>query len=150
MELDEQAIGSVIKLYPLEWMCDEVDASDVFGADLEEVNMIEPAWKLILGNKALLPMLWEMYPNHPNLLPAYFIDPKVQLAKQGSTDDNFKKNMKDAEIKNWVAKPKFGREGIQIKFSKDFSNYDDFIQATKSQSERFSSMENILLGKSIY
>jgi glutathionylspermidine synthase len=48
--------------------------------DLKEIDSIEPAWKLILGNKAILPLLWEMYPDHKNLLPAYFIDPHVQLA----------------------------------------------------------------------
>jgi glutathionylspermidine synthase len=32
---------------------------------------IEPAWKILVANKAVLPILWEMYPDHPNLLPAY-------------------------------------------------------------------------------
>lgn len=32
----------------------------------------EPLWKRILGNKSLLPLLWSMYPNHPNLLSAYY------------------------------------------------------------------------------
>jgi glutathionylspermidine synthase len=31
---------------------------------------IEPAWKLILSSKGLLPLLWEMFPQHPNLVPA--------------------------------------------------------------------------------
>ena len=31
---------------------------------------IEPLWKTLLSNKALLAILWEMYPGHPNLLPA--------------------------------------------------------------------------------
>ncbi len=35
---------------------------------------IEPPWKAILSNKGILPLLWEMFPNHPNLLPAYFED----------------------------------------------------------------------------
>jgi glutathionylspermidine synthase len=48
---------------------------------LEQVDTLEPAWKLIIGNKAILPLLWEMFPNHPNLLPAYFIDPREQLAR---------------------------------------------------------------------
>ncbi|MFP1592163.1 glutathionylspermidine synthase family protein [Escherichia coli] len=34
----------------------------------------KPAWKSIISNKALLPLLWEMFPNHPNLLPAYFAE----------------------------------------------------------------------------
>ena len=27
---------------------------------------------MLLSNKALLPILWELFPDHPNLLPAYF------------------------------------------------------------------------------
>jgi glutathionylspermidine synthase len=27
---------------------------------------------MILSNKAILPVLWELFPNHPNLLPASF------------------------------------------------------------------------------
>ena len=28
----------------------------------------EPPWKTLLSNKAILPLLWELYPRHPNLL----------------------------------------------------------------------------------
>ena len=35
---------------------------------------IEPPWKAILSNKGMLPLLWEMFPGHPNLLPAFFED----------------------------------------------------------------------------
>jgi glutathionylspermidine synthase len=31
---------------------------------------LEPAWKSLLSNKALLPLLWELFPDHPNLLAA--------------------------------------------------------------------------------
>lgn len=45
----------------------------MFSTKLEDagVRWLEPAWKSIISNKALLPLLWEMFPNHPNLLPAY-------------------------------------------------------------------------------
>jgi glutathionylspermidine synthase len=43
----------------------------------EKLSLIEPAWRMILSNKAILPILWEMYPNHPNLLPAYFSPEKL-------------------------------------------------------------------------
>ncbi len=52
---------------------------ELLAHDLEEIEFLEPAWKIIMANKAVLPMLWEMFPNHPNLLPAYFIDPVHQL-----------------------------------------------------------------------
>ena len=35
-------------------------------------NLIEPYWKLILQSKALLPFLYQLYPNSQYLLPAYF------------------------------------------------------------------------------
>ena len=34
------------------------------------VVVYEPIWKLITSNKALLPVLWELWPNHPYLLRA--------------------------------------------------------------------------------
>ena len=50
--------------------------ADEFGAFIEQDRnsafFIEPAWKMILSNKAILPLLWQLFPGHPNLLPAYF------------------------------------------------------------------------------
>ena len=34
----------------------------------DQIKVIEPLWKVIPSNKAILPVLWSMYPNHPNLL----------------------------------------------------------------------------------
>ena len=69
-------IKTILKMYPLEWMVKELENDPVGMYDLQRSDVLEPAWKLLVGNKALLPMLWEMFPEHPNLLPAYFIDPK--------------------------------------------------------------------------
>jgi glutathionylspermidine synthase len=62
-------LHALFKLYPWEWMVREE-----FGAHLIEAGMvlIEPPWKMILSNKGILPILWELFPGHPNLLPAYF------------------------------------------------------------------------------
>lgn len=57
----------------------------------------EPPWKAVHSNKALLPMLWKMFPNHPNLLPAYFED---EIAHSG--------------LREYVKKPIFVREGWNI------------------------------------
>ncbi len=64
-----EPIHTLFKLYPWEWMIHEA-----FGMNLLTAEMItiEPAWKMLLSNKAILPVLWEMFPDHPNLLPAYF------------------------------------------------------------------------------
>lgn len=93
--------------------------------------MIEPSWKLILGNKAILPLLWEMFPEHKNLLPAYFMDPIKQMRQnkeydtkiKNEEDDQFKPNYKDIKIDKWISKPKFGREGHGVLFSSDYSTY---------------------------
>lgn len=39
---------------------------EMFSTKLEDagVRWLEPAWKSIISNKALLPLLWEMFPDH--------------------------------------------------------------------------------------
>ena len=71
VDLDNRDIELVFKLYPWEWMF-----HDAFGAQLckPPTRWIEPPWKTVLSNKGILPLLWEMFPDHPNLLPAFFED----------------------------------------------------------------------------
>jgi len=68
VDLDNQRIERAFKLYPWEWLWGEE-----FGPHLSRdcVQFIEPAWKMLLSNKGLLPVLWELYPEHPNLLPSF-------------------------------------------------------------------------------
>jgi glutathionylspermidine synthase len=68
VDLDGERIERAFKLYPWEWLWHEE-----FSAHLskDELQFIEPAWKMLLSNKGLLPVLWELFPGHPNLLPAY-------------------------------------------------------------------------------
>jgi glutathionylspermidine synthase len=70
----DNQIHVLCKLYPWEWL-----AQEAFGPDLlaSKLRVIEPAWKMLLSNKGLLPILWEMFPGHPNLLPAYFEPGKI-------------------------------------------------------------------------
>ena len=88
---DARPMGAVFKLYPWEWMVQEE-----FGKYLASVDTvwIEPAWKMLLSNKGLLPILWTLFPNHPNLLEASFDGPGL--------------------IRSWVRKPLMGREGANI------------------------------------
>lgn len=87
----EQAMEAVFKLYPWEWMFHEA-----FGRHLPEAPLvwIEPPWKALLSNKAILALAWEKYPRHPNLLPCFF-DP----APLG---------------RSFVKKPKLSREGANV------------------------------------
>lgn len=73
VDLEEEPVASLFKLYPWEWL-----ARDEFGQHLlgRPAALIEPAWKMLLSNKALLVLLWEMNYGHPNLLPTYFTPEK--------------------------------------------------------------------------
>ncbi|MGC5038355.1 glutathionylspermidine synthase family protein [Streptomyces sp. DT190] len=94
-------IRSVFKLYPWEWLTTDRFAGHVLdtldnGGGTGSTLWIEPAWKMLLSNKALLAILWELYPDHPNLLPAYLDGPR------------------DLTATGWVAKPLLGREGAGV------------------------------------
>jgi glutathionylspermidine synthase len=70
LDLDNRRIRVLFKLYPWEWLVGET-----FGAHLLTgvTKVIEPAWKMVLSNKAALALLWEMAPDHPNLLPTSLV-----------------------------------------------------------------------------
>ena len=71
VDLELNPIRSVFKLYPWEWLL-----ADEFGEHTlmtyGETQWVEPIWKMVLANKGILAILWEMHPNHPNLLETYF------------------------------------------------------------------------------
>ena len=69
VDLDNQPINLLFKLYPWEWMF-----ADAFSRSpsMRQTRFLEPPWKAILSNKGMLALLWEMEPHHPNLLPAFF------------------------------------------------------------------------------
>ena len=96
VDLDENQISSIFKLYPWEAML-----AEEFGPHALEtyhaMTWIEPIWKLLLSNKGLLPILWQLYPNHPLLLPAYF-------ENHGDRGD----------LTSYVRKPLHSREGANI------------------------------------
>ena len=95
VDLDGRPIEFAFKLYPWEWMF-----HDAFGANLAKAptRWIEPPWKAILSNKGLLPLLWRMFPGHPNLLPAFFEDDPAA----GELGASF------------VRKPLYSREGANV------------------------------------
>lgn len=64
-----EPIDRLFKLYPWEWMVREGFGPRILEA---KIQWIEPPWKMILSNKSILPLLWEMYPDSPFLLPASF------------------------------------------------------------------------------
>lgn len=91
---NDEPIPGLFKLYPWEHMVREDFAKIITAANTQ---MIEPAWKMLLSNKGILPLLWKRYPNHPNLLPAFFETTSSEPVSAG-----------------WVRKPLFSREGANI------------------------------------
>ncbi len=83
-------IRTIFKLYPWEWL-----VKDDFGKHIPDsaTKWIEPPWKMILSCKAILPLLYQMFPDSPYLLPAWFEKP------DGSS---------------YVRKPIHAREGANI------------------------------------
>lgn len=69
---EDASVATLFKLYPWEWLMHEPFADHIKVAG---TVMIEPAWKMVLSNKGILPILWELFPGHGNLLPAYFDEP---------------------------------------------------------------------------
>lgn len=69
VDLDLRPIDAIFHLCPWEWL-----VSETFGPHIVEslptTLWIEPIWKMIWSNKAILPVLWELFPDHPNLLEA--------------------------------------------------------------------------------
>jgi glutathionylspermidine synthase len=65
----EEPIRSVFALYPWEWLLGERE--DAILAGRGSIQWIEPIWKMMWSNKALLAILWEMFPGHDNLLEAH-------------------------------------------------------------------------------
>ena len=91
VDTDDEEIAVMMKLYPWEWM-----AAEAFGPHVLEtrIRVIEPPWKMLLSNKGVLPILWELFPGHPNLLPAYFEPGRIRG--------------------DWVEKPLLSREGANV------------------------------------
>lgn len=69
VDVAEHDVALAFKLYPWEWMAREAFADHLRVA---RTRWLEPAWKMVLSNKGILAILWELFPDHPNLLPAYF------------------------------------------------------------------------------
>jgi glutathionylspermidine synthase len=92
VDLQRDEIRTLFKLYPWEWLL-----ADQFGSHLASVTtvFVEPAWKMMFSSKGMLPLLWEMFPGHPNLLPAFF----SESPELGG---------------NYIRKPLLSREGRNI------------------------------------
>jgi glutathionylspermidine synthase len=90
-DLEERRIEAIFKLYPWDWLLAEQFGNHIAGAG---TRWIEPAWRLIPASKGFLALLWELFPGHPNLLPAF-----REPGRTGGPE---------------LSKPLWGREGANI------------------------------------
>lgn len=95
VDLAEERIEAIFKLYPWEWLTNEAFAAQL-AESLDDTLWLEPIWKMIWSNKAVLAILWQLFPGHPNLLPTSFDIPEGDA----------------------VAKPLLSREGANVSIRK--------------------------------
>jgi glutathionylspermidine synthase len=95
---DEQHMFSIFKLYPWEAMVQEEFGIHTIET-YQSTRWIEPIWKMLLSNKGILPILWQLYPNHELLLEAHFDGPH--------------------DLRSYVRKPIYSREGANITLVRD-------------------------------
>jgi glutathionylspermidine synthase len=93
VDMDGYAIGGLFKLYPWEFMVQEDFASVILTS---QTQWLEPGWKMLLSNKGILPLLWQKYQGHPNLLESHFEQAGQSFGA------------------GWVRKPLFSREGANV------------------------------------
>jgi len=89
----DQPIRSIFKLYPWEWLVRDQFAAQFF-ASYNTTQWVEPIWKMLLSNKGILPILWELFPHHANLLECHFGGPQ--------------------QMTDYVKKPLLSREGANL------------------------------------
>lgn len=94
-DFQENEIKSIFKLYPWEWLINEEFGNNLnFVLKANKATWIEPCWKMLLSNKGILPILWELNPGHPNLLECYFEE--------------------ENKLEDFCRKPLLSREGANV------------------------------------
>lgn len=89
----ERPIKTIFKLYPWEWLIHEEFGTHILSNP--DTMWLEPIWKMVLSNKGILAILWELFPEHPNLLEAHFGEPSDAMW-------------------GWAKKPLLSREGAGV------------------------------------
>lgn len=130
VDLENRPMSTLFKLYPWEWLLSEpfgVNALSTLppSAPLQEwgprkdrrmwgsMLWIEPIWKMLWSNKALLAILWELNPGHELFVPAYLDGPR--------------------ELTSYVRKPILGREGSGIAVIRDGVAVEGALEGSDAQ-----------------
>lgn len=72
-DLGDDIIEAILVYQPWEWTLDTPFGDYFLHGNDPKCTMIEPAWRMLVSNKGLMALMWEMYEGHENLLPT-FID----------------------------------------------------------------------------
>ncbi|WP_263382523.1 glutathionylspermidine synthase family protein [Granulicella arctica] len=121
---NEDQMFSIFKLYPWEIMLNEEFGAHTL-ATYPDMRWIEPIWKLLLSNKGILPILWQLYPNHDLLLEAHFADPAPAQTTSSAwqqVDPNGPPTILPAvthNLRDYVRKPLYSREGANVTIVRD-------------------------------
>jgi glutathionylspermidine synthase len=130
VDLDNHVMETLFKLYPWEWLLNEPFGPQALStlppqAALQQYGprkdrrqwgsmlWIEPIWKMLWSNKALLAILWELNPGHELLLPAYLDGPR--------------------DLTSYVRKPLLGREGSGIAVVRDGIAVEGVLEGENQQ-----------------
>ena len=127
VDLNDETILNVFKLYPWEWLIQEKFGMSIV-TDNAESKWIEPAWKVILSSKGILAILWELFPNHQYLLPTFFDDPngmrsyvkKPIFSREGSNVTIFRNGVQSTSVEG-----EYGEEGYVYQKLYELPNYDE-------------------------
>lgn len=129
-DLEGRPIDRLFKLYPWEWLW-----TDDFGRTqaMAATRFIEPPWRAILSNKGILPLLWEMAPGHPNLLPAFFADdPRAErlgtsyVRKPLYSREGGNVDLVDGRRQVERTDGTYGAEGFVVQAARPLPNFDGF------------------------
>lgn len=96
VDLANARIDALFKLYPWDWIAEEPFFPHLVRP---EIRVLEPAWRVVPASKGILGILWDLFPGHPNLLPASFDSAAVPLPR--------------------ILKPLLGREGANMIVERD-------------------------------
>ena len=136
LDMEGRPVRTAFKLYPWEWMLDEDFsrfALERMGEEGGETVWIEPIWKMLWANKGILPVLHRLFPESPNILPAFFDDEfdsiqrldryvrKPLLAREGANATI----VIDGGVAEEGPDQEYGDEGFVIQQYTDLGDYGD-------------------------
>lgn len=95
-----EPIERCFKLYPWEWMVDESPEGC-----LADTVWIEPVWKLIMSNKAILSVLFKLFPDSPYVLPCHLSRPQHGVYCKKPVYSREGHNVSVVDIRDWNERP---------------------------------------------